>query len=253
MKVGDRIRYTPTMLATQDLPADGVITDYMPAGDIFRMHMLVMSGIEHWLPAHECALLTGSEPPLETVPCLLRTPLSSLEFAPQTLKLLKQLGISTLDELRRTPRDTLLNTKGFGNITMFEIRHKLGELGLSLQGDTIPDTNEGVIAYYRPRRVLQRAHSQSRLQEKPMGRPDDTEETTSPAPAAHQSDCSTNNAPAMPVGPCDCSATPAPAATETPAADAPAQPPIEAIAPGCTPNVGPDGTVYPAPASETTD
>ena len=54
MKVGDKIRYTPVMLAGEDKPSEGTITMIEPAGHMFRMDMLVIDTVEHWIPAHEC-------------------------------------------------------------------------------------------------------------------------------------------------------------------------------------------------------
>ncbi len=57
MKVGDTVKYTPVMMKDDDKPAKGVIHMYAPAGDIFKMDMLCINTVEHWIPAHECKLI----------------------------------------------------------------------------------------------------------------------------------------------------------------------------------------------------
>jgi hypothetical protein len=53
MKVGDKVRYTPVVI-TEDKQTEGVIKQLVPAGDIFNQPMLVIEGVEHWIPAYEC-------------------------------------------------------------------------------------------------------------------------------------------------------------------------------------------------------
>lgn len=54
MKVGDKVRYTPVILADEDKPVEGSITMIEAAGHMFRMDMCVIDTVEHWIPAHEC-------------------------------------------------------------------------------------------------------------------------------------------------------------------------------------------------------
>ena len=53
IKIGDTIEYTPKMIG-EDKPAKGVIKKYEKAGDIFRMDMLCIDEVAHWIPAREC-------------------------------------------------------------------------------------------------------------------------------------------------------------------------------------------------------
>jgi len=56
--VGRRVKYSPASLRDMgDVETEGVIENYEPAGYIFRMDMLVMKGVDHWIPAHECEFL----------------------------------------------------------------------------------------------------------------------------------------------------------------------------------------------------
>jgi hypothetical protein len=57
MKVGDKVKYTPVMLAAEDGPAEGVVKMFEPAGYIFKMPMLVIDEVKHWIQAHECVVI----------------------------------------------------------------------------------------------------------------------------------------------------------------------------------------------------
>lgn len=51
--VGDRIRYVPSMIQT-DVEAEGVVVMVEPAGATFRMDMIAIDEVEHWIPARDC-------------------------------------------------------------------------------------------------------------------------------------------------------------------------------------------------------
>ena len=152
MQIGQKVRYYPRLMADSDLPTDGVIIKTERAGPFFIMDMLVIDSLEHWIPANECGILDGTECNINDVPCLLRTPIENLGFCKHTLKLLSEIGIKVLLDLKNKERNDLLGTKGFGDITMHEIRHELLRCNMHLKGDTFPEENEGIIKYYRPRK-----------------------------------------------------------------------------------------------------
>lgn len=56
-KVGDKVRYAPVMLVN-DAPCDGVVTMVESRGWLFKMDMLVIDTVDHWIPAHECQAKT---------------------------------------------------------------------------------------------------------------------------------------------------------------------------------------------------
>ena len=56
MKVGDKISYKPVIM-TEDEPAEGVIKMYEPRGFMFKMDMLAIDEVGHWIPSHECVVL----------------------------------------------------------------------------------------------------------------------------------------------------------------------------------------------------
>jgi hypothetical protein len=51
--IGDKVHYAPVMLS-EDTPRDGVVEMVEPAGSIFKMDMLSINTVDHWVPAHEC-------------------------------------------------------------------------------------------------------------------------------------------------------------------------------------------------------
>ena len=54
MKRGDKVLYTPIILSDKDKQCEGIIVDMEPAGLIFKMSMIALDTIPHWVPAHEC-------------------------------------------------------------------------------------------------------------------------------------------------------------------------------------------------------
>jgi hypothetical protein len=55
--VGKKILYKPVIMADTDSETQGEIKMYEPAGFIFKMDMLSIDEVEHWIPAHECEFL----------------------------------------------------------------------------------------------------------------------------------------------------------------------------------------------------
>ncbi len=51
--VGRKIKYVPTII-TEDEITEGVITMYLPQGNIFKMDMLCINEVKHWIPARDC-------------------------------------------------------------------------------------------------------------------------------------------------------------------------------------------------------
>jgi DNA-directed RNA polymerase subunit alpha len=62
-------------------------------------------------------------------------PITDLNLSVRARKCMAKLGISTIGELIRHTPDQLLEVKNFGVTSLTEIRAKLGENGLKLQGD----------------------------------------------------------------------------------------------------------------------
>jgi DNA-directed RNA polymerase subunit alpha len=62
-------------------------------------------------------------------------PIADLNLSVRARKCMAKLGISTIGELIRHTPDNLLEVKNFGVTSLTEIRAKLAEIGLKLQGD----------------------------------------------------------------------------------------------------------------------
>jgi hypothetical protein len=56
MKIGDKVKYVPRLIP-EDGPVEGTIVTIEPAGYIFKMPMLIIDTVEHWIPAHECVAI----------------------------------------------------------------------------------------------------------------------------------------------------------------------------------------------------
>lgn len=41
-------------MLSKDIPCDGIVEMVEPAGSIFKMDMLGINTVDHWVPAHEC-------------------------------------------------------------------------------------------------------------------------------------------------------------------------------------------------------
>jgi len=57
MKVGDKVKYNPVMLAPGHKPTEGTVIRFIPEGDLFRMDMAVIDTVPEWIPAHECTVI----------------------------------------------------------------------------------------------------------------------------------------------------------------------------------------------------
>jgi len=54
LKVGDVVKYVPRMLADRDGPAIGTIDMIELAGYTFKIDMISITSVRHWIPMHEC-------------------------------------------------------------------------------------------------------------------------------------------------------------------------------------------------------
>jgi DNA-directed RNA polymerase subunit alpha len=62
-------------------------------------------------------------------------PIADLNLSVRARKCMAKLGVSTIGDLMRHNADQLLEQKNFGVTSLTEVRAKLGEIGLKLQGD----------------------------------------------------------------------------------------------------------------------